>query len=103
MSKYRWPGNIRELENIVERCVVISSSSIVKISCLPYEIREAGNSYAPTNEPEPLLNSAIDAIEHEVIQKALMEANGNKTKASLALGISRRSLHRKLQKYEMLD
>jgi len=103
MSKYRWPGNIRELENIVERCVVISSSSIVKISCLPYEIREAGNSYAPTNEPEPLLNSAIDAIEHEVIQKALIEANGNKTKASLTLGISRRSLHRKLQKYEMLD
>ncbi|HZK60871.1 MAG TPA: sigma 54-interacting transcriptional regulator, partial [Anaerovoracaceae bacterium] len=103
MSKYRWPGNIRELENIVERCVVISSSSMVKISCLPYEIREAGNSYAPINEPEPLLNSAIDAIEREVIQKALIDAKGNKTKASLALGISRRSLHRKLQKYEMPD
>ena len=103
MTKYGWPGNIRELENIVERCVVISSNSMIKISCLPYEIREAGNSYAPTNEPEPLLNSAIDAIEHEVIQKALAEANGNKTKASLALGISRRSLHRKLQKYEMPD
>ena len=103
MSKYSWPGNIRELENIVERCVVISSSSMIKISCLPYEIREAGNSYAPTNEPEPLLNSAIDAIEREVIQKALAEAKGNKTKASLSLGISRRSLHRKLQKYEMPD
>jgi len=103
LNKYNWPGNIRELENIMERCVVISSSSLVNISCLPYEIREAGNSYAPTNDQEPLLNSAIDAIEHEVIQKALIEANGNKTKASLALGISRRSLHRKLQKYELQD
>lgn len=103
LIKYPWPGNIRELENIVERCVVISSDPTIKINCLPYEIRGAGNSFAPTAEQEPLLNSAIDAIEHQVILNALHESKGNKTKASLALGISRRSLHRKLQKYDMMD
>nr|WP_280634200.1 helix-turn-helix domain-containing protein [Anaerovorax sp. IOR16] len=50
-----------------------------------------------------MLNNAIDSIEKEVIQKAMNECGGNKTKAALALGISRRSLHRKLQKYAMND
>ncbi|WP_312647907.1 sigma-54-dependent transcriptional regulator [Aminipila sp.] len=104
LKGYCWPGNIRELENIIERCVVISSGSMIDINCLPVEIREASKTYvAGSTEQEPLLNAAIDNIEKEVIKKALSESNGNKTKAALALGISRRSLHRKLQKYGMID
>lgn len=105
LKGYCWPGNIRELENIIERCVVISSGSMIDINCLPVEIREASQSYVAGTEmeQEPLLNAAIDNIEKEVIKKALSESNGNKTKAALALGISRRSLHRKLQKYGMID
>lgn len=107
LKGYCWPGNIRELENIIERCVVISSGSMIDINCLPVEIREASKTYVARSteetEQEPLLNAAIDNIEKEVIKKALTESNGNKTKAALALGISRRSLHRKLQKYGMID
>ncbi|WP_037372761.1 sigma-54-dependent transcriptional regulator [Anaerovorax odorimutans] len=103
LKRYNWPGNIRELENIIERCVVISSGSRINIDCLPVEIRESDKNYVDFDDGEPLLNTAIDTKEKEVIQKALQECNGNKTKAALALGISRRSLHRKLQKYEMID
>ena len=53
--------------------------------------------------PGPLLNSAIDDREKEVIIKALRDYDGNKTKTALALGISRRSLHRKIQKYEIAE
>jgi len=103
LINYHWPGNIRELENIIERCVVISSDSTIHVSCLPYEMIGLEPKDPLTAGHETLLNSAIDTIELEIIQKALLESKGNKTKASLALGISRRSLHRKLQKYEMID
>lgn len=104
LKAYTWPGNIRELENIIERCVVICSGNLIQVDSLPIEVREAReSSHANQSKQEPMLNNAIDSIEKEVIQKAMNECGGNKTKAALALGISRRSLHRKLQKYAMND
>jgi len=104
LKAYSWPGNIRELENIIERCVVISSGNTIHADSLPIEVREAkGVSKSFHKKQEPILNNAIDSIEKEVIQNAMAESGGNKTKAALALGISRRSLHRKLQKYAMND
>lgn len=103
LKSYHWPGNIRELENIIERCVVISSGSIIHENCLPIEIRESNTDFIRNQENETMLNAAIDNREKEVIFKAIQDNNGNKTKAALALGISRRSLHRKLQKYGLVD
>lgn len=99
LKGYHWPGNIRELENIIERCVVISSGSIIHENCLPIEIRENNTDFIRNQENGTMLNAAIDNREKEVIFRAIQDNNGNKTKAALALGISRRSLHRKLQKY----
>lgn len=135
LKNYNWPGNIRELENIIERCVVITENDIIGVDSLPPEII----SYAPETENSsddidkeisqsvPLshadgtastppsasavstsktadsLSSAIDDREREVIVRALKEHGGNKTKTALALGISRRSLHRKIQKYEITE
>ncbi len=111
LMNYNWPGNIRELENIVERCVVITESDVIDADSLPQEILSYGEqpalsasvTDAASGVPEPLLNSAIDDREKEVIIKALREHDGNKTKTALALGISRRSLHRKIQKYEITE
>ncbi|WP_324825444.1 sigma-54 dependent transcriptional regulator [Sinanaerobacter sp. ZZT-01] len=104
LKAYSWPGNIRELENIIERCVVISSGNTIHVDSLPIEVREEKEvSKSFHKKQEPMLNNAIDSIEKEVIQNAMTESGGNKTKAALALGISRRSLHRKLQKYAMND
>ncbi|MGN0704573.1 MAG: sigma-54-dependent transcriptional regulator [Lentihominibacter sp.] len=107
LRNYYWPGNIRELENIIERCVVITPDDVIGEDSLPAEIL----SYRGENVPEEdgakgtkeLLNEAIDDKEKEVIIKVLRENNGNKTKSALALGISRRSLHRKIQKYGITD
>lgn len=110
LMNYNWPGNIRELENIIERCVVITESDVIDADSLPQEILSYGRqtvSASGTNvasgSSEPLLNSAIDDREKEVIIKSLRDHDGNKTKTALALGISRRSLHRKIQKYEIAD
>ncbi len=110
LMNYNWPGNIRELENIIERCVVITESDVIDADSLPQEILSYGRqtvSASGTNVAsggcEPLLNSAIDDREKEVIIKSLRDHDGNKTKTALALGISRRSLHRKIQKYEIAD
>ncbi|WML36062.1 sigma-54 dependent transcriptional regulator [Clostridium sp. OS1-26] len=96
---YNWPGNIRELENVIERCVVIKHGELIGLEDLPEYIinykedKEERVSYK--------LNSAVDTAERETILKTLKECNGNKTKASEVLGISRRSLHRKIIKYNI--
>lgn len=101
LKAYSWPGNIREMENIIERCVVITSGDRIDLDSLPVEIAggEIGRSTDVHSAEETKLNDAIDHKEKEVIIRVLAENNGNKTKAALALGISRRSLHRKIQKY----
>ena len=133
LKNYSWPGNIRELENIVERCVVITEDDIIGADSLPPEIisytpaSENSSSDSHSTQPDSTvdtggtaytspaapadstsktadsLSSAIDDRECEVIVKALKENGGNKTKTALALGISRRSLHRKIQKYAITE
>jgi len=105
LIRYDWPGNIRELENIIERCVVITPGEVIDVDSLPLEVVNAepgsGAQDSELLQTENSLNAAIDHKEREVIVRALEEHGGNKTKTALALGISRRSLHRKIQKYEI--
>lgn len=101
LTNYNWPGNIRELENAIERCVVISSKNIIDVEDLPPLI---ANYCSKENEGiSAKLDEAIDNTERDVIIKTLKECNGNRTKASIVLGISRRSLHRKIAKYNIED
>lgn len=99
LMDYNWPGNIRELENVIERCVVIKHGELIGLEDLPEYIIN----YKENNEEAVLykLNSAVDTAERETILKTLRECNSNRTKASEILGISRRSLHRKIIKYNI--
>ncbi|HBC86759.1 MAG TPA: transcriptional regulator [Lentisphaeria bacterium] len=96
LCRFSWPGNIRELRNCVERMVVLSRSRMLDLHNVPVYIREA---FSP-GLAKPVLSSNslnIDKTEKMLIQKALDECSGNITKASAKLGISRRTLHRKLK------
>ncbi len=101
LKVYSWPGNIRELENIIERCAVISTGSIITSACLPEEILNSNNTCPTTNNLNDSLADSVHTKEVEMIVEALEQTANNKTKAAELLGISRRSLHRKLDKYNL--
>ncbi len=99
LSRYNWPGNIRELENVIERCVVIINSNVINAEALPEYIINFNESALDKDIGD--LNKAVDSAEKTMIIKALKECGGNRTKTSELLGISRRSLHRKIIKYSI--
>jgi len=105
LSAYQWPGNVRELRNAVERMVVLSRSDRITLRDVPAEIREAktsgGNPSTGTATGTPPLS--IDEAEKNLIVRALKNTGGNRTKAAEQLGISRRTLHRKLHEYNLLE
>jgi len=86
---YTWPGNIRELENIIERMLNYTESGLIGIQDVPEEIRR-------TEKTSAISGHSLANIEQKAIQAALAEADGNKSKAARLLGISRSKLYEKL-------
>jgi len=95
LTAYRWPGNVRELRNLVEQTVVMSRSQRIGVRDLPLHIRETGG----TGGPVQMERGTLEDMEKQAIQQALREAGGNRTRAAERLGISRRTLHRKIAEY----
>lgn len=99
LIKYDFPGNIRELENIIQRAVVLTRSNIITTSDLPDFI----NSYSEdllnlSNLPIGDLNKAVENIEYKMIKDALDKTDGNQVKAAELLNISERTIRYKIQK-----
>ena len=101
LTAHSWPGNVRELRNCVERMVVMSRGTTLTLSDVPTEIRNAlaDDAGGPVSGGD--LN--IDHHEKNLIVKALQDCDGNRTRAAEKLGISRRTLHRKLKTYGLED
>jgi two-component system NtrC family response regulator len=96
--KYDYPGNVRELENIMERAVVISRDPLISLGDLPF--KDQGQKHAPAaDEKRGTLRKSVEAVERRLIEEALEEAAGNQTNAAAALGLSERMLRYKLKKY----
>ncbi len=92
LGAYSWPGNVRELRNVVEQTVVLSRGQRIGVRDLPVHIRETGVG-AATN------SGKLEEVEKQAILQTLKETGGNRTRAAERLGISRRTLHRKIAEY----
>ncbi len=107
MRNYAWPGNVRQLENVIERAVVIAEGSTITLNELPEEIRQATQD---VEEPRESWSSELATVYHhersererrerEQLVRALAAAGGNKAEAARALGMARSTLISKLKKF----
>lgn len=102
LLNYDWPGNIRELMNVVEHMVVISDTEKIYKSSIPNYILLADKNTNLSLDNYPLdLNLAIKSLEQETIKRALSIAKNNKSKASKLLNIPRATLYHKIQEYNI--
>ena len=100
LMQYNFPGNVRELENIIERAVALCSSDTIDTKHLPPDLRQNISEIILPVE-EGMSQEFVTLAEHEkqYILTVLEKVNGNKTRAAKILGIDRVSLWRKLKKY----
>ena len=100
LKNYSWPGNLRELENIIERAVVLTSSSVVEAEHLPLHVQEVV-SFKPQIGFMPSKAQAIAQFEREALSSYLLKASGNISKAAKLAKIPRRTFHRLLAKHKI--
>ena len=101
---YPWPGNIRELENVLERAVVLCDSDRITISELPF-VQETSPAFEQRKQMLPAkgnLDERLSEMEKLLLIEALQESKGIKTRAARALGIKTSTLYYKLEKYGLI-
>lgn len=98
LGEYEFPGNVRELANIVERAVIVSSGRTIELSDLPEPIRFAVRLQRQRERPQSLAE-----VEAQHVTEVLTAAKGNKTEAARMLGISRKNLYEKLARAKKDD
>ena len=103
LMKYGWPGNVRELRSEIERAVVLSRKNRIELPDLSPALRAGINNSAIPGNNVLLAQSdlTVQEAEKQLIIRALKEAQGNRTLAAKRIGISRRTLHRKLHTYHL--
>ena len=89
---YPWPGNIRQLRNVIERAIVLSKGRTISKNDLPVEFLSHRRATAPVTSVKPLKQLELQAINH-----ALQECSGNKSEAAKKLGISRKTFYKRLK------
>jgi DNA-binding NtrC family response regulator len=98
LRSYRWPGNVRELRHVVERAAVLADGDLVGPADLPAEVRRESERAAAPLEGEAL---PLADVERRHIARVLAQMGGHRARAARALGISERSLYRKLIEYDL--
>ncbi len=105
LQRYPWPGNIRELRNFCENAVVLRrGGSFTEYDLEPKYRGDATTGDAPPAAGAPAANSlSVEDNEKRLLREALLKARGNRTKAAELMGLSRRTLHRKIAQWPELD
>ncbi len=102
---YQWKGNVRELENIIERSIIFCQNNMITASDLPLHIRQDMSSFLDLNGiPEDAgLTETLTAVEKRMIQNAMRLSKNVQTKAAQLLGIGKSNLNQKLKKFDLCD
>jgi DNA-binding NtrC family response regulator len=111
LRRYHWPGNVRELKHVIQRAVLMSRGEELTADLLPERITKTAPSSVATAQQEHTVEPrfewamqpgmTLEAVEKQYIAMTLADVKGNKKQAALQLGISRRALYNKLQKYSL--
>jgi two-component system response regulator HydG len=100
---YEWPGNIRELQNVLERAMLLAEQDVIGHEHLPSEVHPhaAGPiaEAAPVPDPDPL--RSLESVERDHVMRVLAACGGNREETSRVLGISRRTLSRMIQRWNL--
>ena len=110
LSAYDWPGNIRELRNVVERIMILENKDRIEVVDLPASIRQGGRA-ATSPDPTaggkapglPIGSMTLEEMEREAIGRALEQASHNQVRAAKLLGLSRDTLRYRMKKFGLLD
>jgi DNA-binding NtrC family response regulator len=103
---YDWPGNIRELANVLERAQILAEGNTITTDDLPENMLQASKPLpgAGGAAPAPVLSpDALEGVERRHVAEVLRRHKGNKVHAAKALGVSRRTLYRLIEKYELAE
>lgn len=95
-QNYQWPGNIRQLKNVIERAVVLAKGNMITHRELPAEFLSLRKKVEPASQIKTLKN-----IEEEAIRNAIQDCDGNKSKAAKLLGISRKAFYKRLKDFQV--
>jgi DNA-binding NtrC family response regulator len=96
LESYEWPGNVRQLRNCLESMVVLATGSTLTLDDLPATVESAGDGDSNVDIPA---GTTLESLERAAVEQALADCNGNRTRAARSLGISVRTLQRKLKQW----
>ncbi len=96
---YDWPGNVRELQNAIERAVALTRFAEITVEDLPEKIREYKSSHVLVAAEDPEQLPTMDEVERRYIVRVMSSVHGNKALAARILGLDRKTLYRKLERY----
>lgn len=99
--RYEWAGNVRELRNVIERCLILEDENVITTTYLPTDLfapTQSGNGTSSSNFTLPNSGISLEKMEDSLVQQAIEQCHGNQTHAAKLLGISRDQLRYRLKK-----
>lgn len=103
LCDYNWPGNVRELRNCMERAVALTRFSEITVEDLPERVVKHRRSHVVVTTEDPNELVSLEEVERRYILRVVEALAGNKTMAAKSLGLDRKTLYRKLERYKQLE
>jgi DNA-binding NtrC family response regulator len=100
LKSYRWPGNVRQLRNVIERALIVCRGPLITVADLPPDMKRGTGS---SSSFELRLGMSLDEVERELIMRTIDFTSGNKSRAAEVLGISLKTLYNRLERYQGKD